>query len=467
MLFYDVADHVESRPSARSSPCSASSASRRRAPRTARSTTCSRSTGSTPAASAPSSTTRSTAWSCASTRSHAQALLGEVNHRPRGAVAFKFASPAKVTKVARHHLGHRAERARHAGRDRRAGRARGRDGAARLAPQRRQRARARHRRRRRGARLAPQRRHPLRRGGRREEAAPAAEAPTDLPASAARRSSSRASTCVCRNTDVPRARRGPDPELDRRDRRARVGRQAHRAARRGASSCKRAGRSLRARRSSDIAALERRGEKIAKKCLDKLDAELPLTLPGLPRRARDGELRAPDRAAPRRRPGYDSLEKMLAATEEELAAIAGLGPIKAASIVRGLALARGRDPAPARRPGVVPVAPEQQGPLAGLTFCFTGASSTPRAELTQLVESNGGRVLAARDEGARLPGDRRSRVDVEQGGEGAQVRDEAHHRGRAHPTRLRSPKDVLILGDAEHVDRARAGRGRRGAIVPA
>ncbi len=30
---------------------------------------------------------------------HAQALLGEVNHRPRGAVAFKFASPAKVTAV--------------------------------------------------------------------------------------------------------------------------------------------------------------------------------------------------------------------------------------------------------------------------------------------------------------------------------------------------------------------------------
>jgi DNA ligase (NAD+) len=30
---------------------------------------------------------------------HAQALLGEVNHRPRGAVAFKFASPAKVTTV--------------------------------------------------------------------------------------------------------------------------------------------------------------------------------------------------------------------------------------------------------------------------------------------------------------------------------------------------------------------------------
>jgi DNA ligase (NAD+) len=28
-----------------------------------------------------------------------QALLGEVNHRPRGAVAFKFASPAKVTRV--------------------------------------------------------------------------------------------------------------------------------------------------------------------------------------------------------------------------------------------------------------------------------------------------------------------------------------------------------------------------------
>jgi DNA ligase (NAD+) len=42
----------------------------------------------------------------------------------------------------------------------------------------------------------------------------------------------------------------------------------------------------------------------------------------------------------------------------------------------------------------VPVTQEQEGPLAGMSFCFTGALSRPRGELTNLVESNGGRVLS-------------------------------------------------------------------------
>src|SRR5262249_23079889 len=44
--------------------------------------------------------------------------------------------------------------------------------------------------------------------------------------------------------------------------------------------------------------------------------------------------------------------------------------------------------------GVVPVAKAQGGPLAGLTFCFTGALSKPRKGFEQMVEEPGGTLLA-------------------------------------------------------------------------
>ena len=71
----------------------------------------------------------------------------------------------------------------------------------------------------------------------------------------------------------------------------------------------------------------------------------------------------------------------------------GLGPIKAANILKGLA-ARRSDIEHLLAVGVEPITLEAQGPLAGLSFCFTGASSRPRGEHTALVEKNGGRVLA-------------------------------------------------------------------------
>jgi len=44
--------------------------------------------------------------------------------------------------------------------------------------------------------------------------------------------------------------------------------------------------------------------------------------------------------------------------------------------------------------GVVPVAPSHGGPLAGLSFCFTGTLSRPRKELEDLVEKHGGSLLS-------------------------------------------------------------------------
>lgn len=142
-----------------------------------------------------------------------------------------------------------------------------------------------------------------------------------------------------------------------------------------------------------IAGLDRRGEKSAKKCIEQLRARLPLTLPVFIA-ALGMDSFALQTAKLLVAAGYKSIDAMLAAQETDLAAINGLGPLKAASIVRGLNLRR-EEIQRLLDAGIVPVTPEQAGPLAGLSFCFTGASERPRAELTALVESRGGSVLAS------------------------------------------------------------------------
>ena len=142
-----------------------------------------------------------------------------------------------------------------------------------------------------------------------------------------------------------------------------------------------------------IAGLDRRGEKSAKKCLAELEARRPLTLPVFIA-ALGMDNFALQTARLLIASGYDTIDKMLAANQEQLAGIAGLGLLKAASIRRGLD-ARREEIQRLRDAGIEPVTPKQAGPLAGLSFCFTGTSSKPRAVLTQLVEGKGGRVLAA------------------------------------------------------------------------
>jgi DNA ligase (NAD+) len=143
----------------------------------------------------------------------------------------------------------------------------------------------------------------------------------------------------------------------------------------------------------DIAALDRRGEKSAKKCLDELQRRLPLALPVFIA-ALGMDNFALETARLLVAAGYDTIDKMLAAKEDELAAVKGLGKIKAASIVKGLASRRGEIER-LRAAGLEPVTPQQAGPLSGITVCFTGESTRPRAELTALVEGKGGRVLAS------------------------------------------------------------------------
>jgi DNA ligase (NAD+) len=143
----------------------------------------------------------------------------------------------------------------------------------------------------------------------------------------------------------------------------------------------------------DIADLDRRGEKSAKKCLDQLTSRLPLTLPVFVA-ALGIENFALQTARLLVSAGYDTIEKMLEAKEDELAKIPGLGPTKAAFIVRGLNKRR-EEIHRLLEAGIVPVRPEAAGPLSGVAFAFTGSATRPRGELTRLVEDNGGRVLGS------------------------------------------------------------------------
>ena len=91
--------------------------------------------------------------------------------------------------------------------------------------------------------------------------------------------------------------------------------------------------------------------------------------------------------------GFDSIEKVQAAKLEEIAAIPGVGPSKGKAVVDGLK-SRKAEIARLLAVGVVPVNKANAGPLAGKTFCFTGALGRPRKELEKLVEERGGALLS-------------------------------------------------------------------------
>lgn len=142
----------------------------------------------------------------------------------------------------------------------------------------------------------------------------------------------------------------------------------------------------------DIAKLERRGAIIAKKVLENLKAKLPLTLPVFLASLGIDDF-ALETAKLLVANGYDTLERVQAATAEELAALKGMGAIKAKNVVAGLE-ARADEIQRLLAAGVVPVAPSAGGSLSGKTFCFTGTLPRPRKEYEQLVEKHGGTVLS-------------------------------------------------------------------------
>jgi DNA ligase (NAD+) len=143
----------------------------------------------------------------------------------------------------------------------------------------------------------------------------------------------------------------------------------------------------------DIAGLERRGEVIAKKVLENLKAKLPLPLPTF-LAALGIENFGLQTAKLLMKSGFDTLDKVLAATVDELAKIPTMGQAKARFVVDGLK-DRSAEIDRLLEAGVVPVAPSAGGPLAGKSFCFTGSLSKPRKDLEELVEKLGGQLFSS------------------------------------------------------------------------
>lgn len=97
---------------------------------------------------------------------------------------------------------------------------------------------------------------------------------------------------------------------------------------------------------------------------------------------------------------YASIDDLMAASEEELAAIDGIGPVIAASITEFFArehnrqvIAKLRDAGVNMQRQTASAAPS--GSLDGLTFVITGTLSRPRSEIAELIERRGGRVTSS------------------------------------------------------------------------
>lgn len=93
--------------------------------------------------------------------------------------------------------------------------------------------------------------------------------------------------------------------------------------------------------------------------------------------------------------GFDTLEKLLAASEEQIASVYGFAEIMAHIIVEGLA----ENAAEMRSlvsSGVIELEEVGGGLLAGKSFCFTGELVTmKRADAEQLVKKNGGNIKSS------------------------------------------------------------------------
>jgi DNA ligase (NAD+) len=140
----------------------------------------------------------------------------------------------------------------------------------------------------------------------------------------------------------------------------------------------------------ELSGYERMGDTLAAKILRNLAARRELSLPefiagfdieGI------GELIAEKAVAA----GFDSLEKLRAASPEALAAVFGLGDITAATILEGLK-ALGPEMDALLASGAVQIKGRASGgALSGKSFCFTGElSSMKRAEAEAAVKALGG-----------------------------------------------------------------------------
>ena len=97
---------------------------------------------------------------------------------------------------------------------------------------------------------------------------------------------------------------------------------------------------------------------------------------------------------------YNSVDALAQAAQEELEAIAGMGPHTASAIVDWFSRPRHQEFVEKLRRAGVKLAQEapahaKEGPLVGLTFVITGTLSQPREEVAALIERHGGKVVSS------------------------------------------------------------------------
>jgi DNA ligase (NAD+) len=137
----------------------------------------------------------------------------------------------------------------------------------------------------------------------------------------------------------------------------------------------------------DLASLERMGDKSAKKCFEILWNHNPIPLELF-----IGSLSIPMIGSSTIKliadAGFDSLDKILAASKEDFSNIKGLGPVKSESLFVGLK--RNKEIISGLLSVGIKIKPKIFGSLSGKSFCFTGTMKNKRKILEDIVVKNGG-----------------------------------------------------------------------------